>query len=164
MNLQEIHGIYAFIEHLLNILTALLLFLRRWFICCRLLLLTAFLFSVGNRSSLILWAKITRVRGVNALARFHHLWQVVPAILVTTVEGSIHLGFVGRRLVWNVHVLRWWLVRNAKRTLLRLCVVSSMIKSRDRLHLCWKMWICTLTWLRTSSYPGPLTDIRLHTE
>ncbi len=163
MNLQEINRIYTFIKHLLNILAALLLFLRRWFISCH-FLLTAFLFSVGNRSSLILWAEVTRVRGVNALARFHHLWQVVPAILVTTVKGSIHLGFVGRRLVWNVHILRWRLVRYAKRTLLRLSVVSSMIKSRNRLHLCWKMWICPLTWLRTSSYPGPLTDIRLHTE
>jgi hypothetical protein len=164
MNFQEINRIYAFIKHLLNILTALLLFFRRWFIYCRLLLLIAFLFSIGSRSSLILWAEVTGVRGVNALARFHHLWQVVSALLVTTVESSIHLGFVGRRLVWNVHVIRWRLVWNPKRSLLRLCVIPSMIKSRNRLHLCWKMRICTLTRVRTPCQSSLLTDIRLHTD
>ena len=157
MNLQEINRIYALIEHLLNILTALLLFLGRWSVCW-FLLIDFPLLSVG--SSFLLRADVTWVRRIYALARFHHLWQVDSALLVATIEASIHLWLVRGNLVWSVHVLRWRLVCNAERTLLGLCIIPSMIKSRNRLHLSWKMWMSHLSRLGTPCHHCSLSDIR----
>lgn len=149
MYFQKVDGVYAFVEHLFLLM---LLFLR-WFAIRSCL----FLFW----SLPFLWAEIAWIRWIYALTWFHHLREVMPALLVTAaVDCWKHLGLVrGRLVVWDVLVLWGRLMWNAEWTLFRLSVIPPVIESRYRFHLCRKMLMRSQWNLRASSVSTPLVII-----
>ncbi len=161
VHFQEVHGVYALVEPLLllfsPLLLLLLLFLRRW----PFFLLRWWFYKL--RRFFFLGTEITWIRWIDAMARFHHLRDVALLVAVPAVETREHLRLVRGCLVFCVvavwekqvlHVLRRRLMWNAKWTLLRLSVVPSMIESRYRFHLCWKMLMIGLRNLRAPGKPN----------